>query len=182
MAVTIALLQGVNVGKYKRISMADLKAIIADLGGEEATTVANSGNVVFRQDDSLSPKDLRLAIEKAVSKHVGVEIPTITRSAEEMREVVAKNPYPEVEDPKCLHVDFLLQAMDSALDGIEFGNDDLTLIGRDLYMYLPKKMSGITYDAKSLHKRLGTHHTSRNWSTITKLVDLSNRLESSSPK
>lgn len=177
MTVTIALLQGVNVGKYKRISMADFKAIIADLGGEDATTIANSGNVVFRHDGSLSPKELRLAIEKAVSDHVGVSIPTITRSGEEMRLVIAANPYPEVDDPKCLHVDFLLDPVDSALDDLDFGEDHLTLTGRNLYMHLPNKMSGITHDAKTLGKRLGTHHTSRNWSTITKLAALAEKID-----
>lgn len=177
MAVTIALLQGVNVGKYKRISMADLKTIVSELGGEDATTVANSGNVVFRHDDSRDAEELRLTIESAVSEHVGVPIPTITRTADEMQEVVATNPYPEVDDPKCLHVDFMLKPVDGALDDLEFGNDHLTIIGRDIYMHLPNKMSGITYDAKTLYKRLGTHHTSRNWSTITRLHHLAITLD-----
>lgn len=175
-AVTIALLQGVNVGKYKRISMADLKKIIAALGGEDATTIANSGNVVFRHDDARTPEELRLAIEAAVSDHVGVEIPTITRSGEEMQQVIAANPHPDVDDPKCLHVDFLVDPIDGALDELEFGKDHLTLIGRELYMHLLNKMSGTTYDKKTLNKRLGTHHTSRNWSTVMKLTDLAAKL------
>lgn len=182
MSVTIALLQGINVGKYKRISMADFKAIIADLGGEDATTIANSGNVVFRHDDSRGAEELRLVIENNVSEHVGVNIPTITRTSEEMQQVVAANPYPDVADPKCLHVDFLLEPVDHALDGITLGQDHITMIGREIYMHLPNKMSGSTYDAKSLNKRLGTHHTSRNWNTITKLLDLSKGMESSSPQ
>ena len=176
MAITVALLQGVNVGKYKRIRMADFKQIITELGGEGATTVANSGNIVFRHDDSRTPEDLRVAIENAVGNHVRMAVPTITRSGEEMRQVVAANPYPNVMDPKCLHVDFLLEPVDGALDGIEFGEDHLTLIGRDLYMHLPNKMSGVTHDGKMLGKRLGTHHTSRNWNTITKLADLAEKL------
>lgn len=176
MAITIALLQGVNVGKYKRISMADFKAIIADLGGKDAITVANSGNIVFRRESSRSPEELRLAIEKAVSDYVGVPIPTITRSGEEIHQIISANPYLEVDDPKCLHVDFLVEPIDGTLDDIDFGEDHLTIIGRDIYMHLPNKMSGITYDAKTLGKRLGTHHTSRNWSSITKLAELAELL------
>lgn len=177
MAVTIALLQGVNVGKNKRISMADFKEIIAGLGCEQATTVANSGNVVFRHDDSLEAEELRQAIEQAVSDHVGVPVPTVTRTADEMQAIVAANPYPEVDDPKCLHVEFLLEPMEGALDGIEFGDDHLTMIGREIYMHLPNRMSGITYDTKTLFSRLGTHHTSRNWNTVTKLADIASNLE-----
>lgn len=176
MAVTIALLQGVNVGKYKRISMADFKAIIAGLGGEQATTVANSGNVVFQHDGSRPEEELRIAIEHAVSEHVGVSIPTVTRTGEEMKEIVAANPYPEIDDPKCLHVEFLTEPVSGALDDLKFGDDHLTMVDREIYLHLPNKMSGITYDAKTLFKRLGTHHTSRNWSTITKLTDLAKSL------
>lgn len=172
MAVTIALLQGVNVGKYKRISMADFKRLVADLGGESTVTVANSGNIVFRHDDSLDAERLRAAIEQAVSEHVGVSIPTLTRTGEEMGRIVAANPYPDVDDPKCLHVEFLHESLPDVLDGIQFGDDHLTQIGSEVYMHLPNKMSGITYDAKTLYRRLGTHHTSRNWSTVTKLADL----------
>lgn len=178
MDVTIALLQGVNIGKYKRISMADFKAIITALGGENATTIANSGNIVFSHDRARIPDELRLAIETAVSDHAGVLIPTITRPGAEIQQVIANNPYPDVDNPKHLHVDLLLEPVEGVLNGIEFGQDHLTLIGRDLYMHLPNGVSGLTYDARTLNKRLGTHHTSRNWSTITKLANLARMTES----
>ena len=177
MSVIIALLQGVNVGKYKRISMADFKTIIAEMGGEKAVTVANSGNIVFRHDDARSAEDLRMEIEHAVSDHVGLPIPTITRTGNEMQKIVKANPYPGVSDPKCLHVDFLLEPVVVALDDLNFGEDHLSMIGREIYMHLPNKMSGITHDVKTLARRLGTHHTSRNWSTVTKLADLAASLE-----
>lgn len=172
MAVSIALLQGVNVGKHKRISMADFKMLITNLGGEDPQTVANSGNIVFRHDNSLDAESLRRAIEQSVSDHVGVHVPTLTRTGEEMQQIVAANPYPHVSDPKCLHVEFLHEPAANVLSDIAFGEDHLTVIGREIYMHLPHKMSGITYDAKALFRRLGTHHTSRNWNTVTKLADL----------
>ena len=181
MAVTIALLQGVNVGKYKRISMADFKSIVANLGGRSATTVANSGNVVFAHNE-IDADTLRMRIEDAASEHIGIETTTITRSAQEFRDVIANNPFPQVTDPKCMHVEFLVQPVANALDDLDFGNDDLHAIGREIYLHAPNKMSGITYDAKTLGKRLGTQHTSRNWSTITRLADIATKLEASSPE
>lgn len=179
MTVTVALLQGVNVGKYKRISMADLKVLIAELGGRDGVTVANSGNIVFAHDQADEAK-LCAEIEKAVSDHVGVAIPTITRTAAEMQQIVAANPYPEVTDTKCLHVDFLAKEAPDVLDDIEFGEDHLTVIGREIYMHLPNKLSGSTHDGKTIQKRLGTHHTSRNWNTVTKLTQIAADLESAS--
>ena len=43
----VALLRGINVGKAKRIAMADLKTLMERLGYREVRTLLNSGNVVF---------------------------------------------------------------------------------------------------------------------------------------
>lgn len=170
MQIYIALLQGVNVGKYKRITMDVFRQIIADLGGLHAKTVANSGNVVFAYDGDLGSEELRLAIEKAVTDHVGQPVPTSIRTDNEMRQIFANNPYPHLTDPKCLHVEFLNESVPDALNGLEFGQDHLTMIDREIYLHAPNKMSGITYDAKALGKRLGKNHTSRNWNTVENLI------------
>lgn len=177
MTVYIALLQGVNVGKRKRIAMADLKRIVQETGGQDAAPVANSGNVVFVCDGDRDADALRVALENAISDHVGMPVPTLLRTSEEMRSVVERNPYPDVSDPKCLHVEFLLEPVPKALDGIEFGEDHLTASGSELYLHAPHRISGITYDAKTLYKRLGTHHTSRNWNTVTKLADITTSMK-----
>lgn len=176
MAVTIALLQGVNIGKYKRIAMADLKKIVQSLGGEQITTVANSGNVVFTQSDSADQEILRQVIEDAVSNHIGMPIPLLIRSRDEMQQTVSANPFPNVTDPKCLHVEFLLEARPDALSGIEFGEDHLALMGREIYLHLPNKMTGHTFDGRTLNQQLGTHHTSRSWNTVMKLAKIAERV------
>ena len=43
----VALLRGINVGKAKRIAMADLRALLEGLGYTHVKTVLNSGNAVF---------------------------------------------------------------------------------------------------------------------------------------
>lgn len=172
MTIYIALLQGVNVGKHKRISMTDLKQMAIDVGGIGPATIANSGNVVFAYDGEQDTEDLRLSLEQAISDHVGQPVPTILRTDHEGRQIVANSPYSEEIDPKCLHVEFLNEATPHALDDLDFGKDHLTMTGREIYLHAPNKMSGITYDAKTLYKRLGNHHTSRNWNTVTKLAEL----------
>lgn len=170
MEVFIALLQGVNIGKNKRIAMTDFKRIITELGGTNPITIANSGNAVFAYAGSLSYEELRQAIEEAVTAHVGMDIPTVIRTEEELLDVIVRNPYPDAAaDTKTLHVDFLLTEMPNALDSIDQGGEALTASGREIYLFAPNKLSGSTYDWKTLGKRLGTHHTSRNWNTILNL-------------
>ena len=43
----VAFLRGINVGRAKRIAMADLRSLFSDLGYADVGTLLNSGNVVF---------------------------------------------------------------------------------------------------------------------------------------
>jgi uncharacterized protein (DUF1697 family) len=44
----VALLRGVNnIGAANRVAMADLRALVEDLGFRDVRTLLNSGNVVF---------------------------------------------------------------------------------------------------------------------------------------
>ena len=45
----IALLRGINVGRAKRIAMADLRELLASMGYTDVRTLLNSGNVVFSE-------------------------------------------------------------------------------------------------------------------------------------
>ena len=55
----IAFLRGINVGRAKRIAMADLRALIEGLGFSEVRTLLNSGNVVF---DATRPDQGKIAL------------------------------------------------------------------------------------------------------------------------
>jgi len=43
----IGLIRGINVGRAKRVAMADLRALVTDLGFTDVRTLLNSGNVVL---------------------------------------------------------------------------------------------------------------------------------------
>jgi uncharacterized protein (DUF1697 family) len=43
----IALIRGINVGRAKRVAMADLRKLVEELGYDDVRSVLNSGNVVF---------------------------------------------------------------------------------------------------------------------------------------
>ncbi|MFT7628327.1 MAG: hypothetical protein ACI9OS_001986, partial [Ulvibacter sp.] len=48
MRTYIALLRGINVGRYKKVLMADLRALFESLGFKDVKTYIQSGNVVFK--------------------------------------------------------------------------------------------------------------------------------------
>jgi len=86
----VALFRGINVGKAKRIAMADLRALLGKVGYTEVATLLNSGNVVFTGE---AAPNLRHAtrIREAVAKKLGVDALVIVKSAQEIAAVVKGN-------------------------------------------------------------------------------------------
>ncbi len=172
----VALLQGINVGKHKRIAMTDLKALVERLGHTDVTTHLNSGNVVFTADEGTNA-ELARQVEDAIRDQHGLEVPVVVRSGAELAEIVANNPFPEAAaDHKTLHVTFLSEVPDpervAALAEVERGDDDYRVVGADVYLHYPNKLTGATFMQTGLGKALGVVATSRNWRTVTRLAEM----------
>ena len=113
MARFVALLRGVNVGKAKRVPMADLRGLLSGLGYTEVATLLNSGNAVFEASKG-APAKLASDIASAIGETLAVEVPVVVKSAKELAAIVAENPikagaehHPRllvafVQDPKAL--------------------------------------------------------------------------------
>jgi len=104
----IALLRGINVGGHKIIPMVKLKAIFESAGYKNVVTFIQSGNVLF--DSTTSDTEiLRTKIEKMLTESLGYDVPTIIRSAQEMKKIVSKNPFADehVEKKTKYYVMFL---------------------------------------------------------------------------
>jgi uncharacterized protein (DUF1697 family) len=89
----VALLRGINVGKAKRISMADLKALVEALGYRNVRTLLNSGNVVFTGTSREGPVKVAARIERALEQKTGVSSRVTVITASEVAHVVEKNPH-----------------------------------------------------------------------------------------
>lgn len=92
MTTFVALLRGVNVGKAKRVPMAEFRKLLAGLGHTQVATLLNSGNAVFRSKSG-SPARIASAIAQAISRKLNVEVPVIVKSAKEFAAIVADNPF-----------------------------------------------------------------------------------------
>lgn len=86
----VALLRGINVGKTKRIPMADLRALLESLGHTDVKTLLNSGNAVFATSRGAAPK-LATAISAAIEKRFGFEVLVIVKSAADLDAMAAEN-------------------------------------------------------------------------------------------
>ena len=179
MTTCVALLRGINIGSKKRIAMADLRALVADLGYGNPRTLVNSGNVVFDRDGNASNEQVAASIGDALRDCHSLKVPVVVRTGDELRAIVARNPFPDVAaTPKLLHVFFLgvkpEAARVEALQEVERGDDDFKVIGSELYLSVPNGLSGGTLSLLNLDRMLGVLTTSRNWNTVTKLATMAN--------
>jgi uncharacterized protein (DUF1697 family) len=92
MTTFVALLRGVNVGKAKRVPMAEFRKLLAGLGHEDVATLLNSGNAVFRSKSG-APARIASDIAAAISRKLKVEVPVIVKSAKGFAAIVADNPF-----------------------------------------------------------------------------------------
>jgi uncharacterized protein (DUF1697 family) len=117
-------------------------------------------------------------IERRIDEEVGLRVPVVLRSADELAAVVAKNPFVRAgADEDQLHVMFLAAkptaAQARALDPARSPGDEFALVGRDLYLKLPNGVARTKLTNAYFDKALGTVGTARNWRTVLKLVELS---------
>lgn len=91
MTTFVALLRGVNVGKAKRVRMAELRALLTGLGYTGVATLRNSGNAVFRAHKG-TPAQHAAKIAAAVATSLAVEVPVIVKSSTELTSIVTGNP------------------------------------------------------------------------------------------
>ena len=126
MAKHVALLRGINVGGHRRISMPDLRDVLAAAGYEDVVTLLQSGNVVLKAKGSA--KALGPALEALIDKELGVDPLVVVRTHAELGAVIDANPFPDaVAHPKLFHVSFLSAKPKAAvvkeLEGGDWGND-----------------------------------------------------------
>ena len=91
MTTCVALLRGINVGRAKRLGMAELREVVESLGHTNVRTLLNSGNVVFDAKRGSLPAIAR-SLEAAIQTGFGFAAPVIVVTAAEVDAIVRANP------------------------------------------------------------------------------------------
>jgi uncharacterized protein (DUF1697 family) len=170
----VALLRGINVGRAKRITMADLRTMLDSLGYTDVRTLGQSGNAIFVSGER-RPESLEEAISTRIRGAVGMEVSVLIRTAREFASVVDANPFVTRGIPSSeLHVAFLSaeppRARVAGIDRAASLPDEFALGKRVIYERLSNGVIGSTLP--DWERVLGVRATRRNWNTTTKLRDL----------
>lgn len=175
MTVTwVALLRGINVGRNKRIAMADLRAMLVALGNGDVRTLGQSGNLVFSSAQRKA-EPLEQEISKGIRATFGMDVAVLLRTAGEFAAAVDANPFvASGVDAAELHAAFLsadpAAATLAGIDHAAFLPDEFAFGKRVVYVRLPNGVMGATLP--DWDKALGVRATQRNWNTTTKLREL----------
>jgi uncharacterized protein (DUF1697 family) len=171
MAAFIALLRAVNVGGTGKLPMSDLKAMCDELGFTSVRTYIASGNVVFASRKSEAA--IKSALEKRLAAYAGKPAGVLVRSAAEMAEVSAKNPFPKAAPNRTMAV-FLDEAppKDTIASVRGRKDEEIKLGKREIYVHYGEGM------AKSkLVIPAAKTGTARNMNTVATLAEMAAELD-----
>ena len=173
----VALLRGVNVGGKNKLPMADLRDIFTGAGCAGVETYIQSGNVVFEARLDLAELVPEI-VTRGIRRQFGYETAVVVRSREEMRQVVASNPFDTSGDPRLLHVAFLentpgAEAV-SRLDPERSPPDAFAVRGRNVHLHYPNGVARSKLTNEYLAAQLQTVSTMRNWRTVLTLLEMVN--------
>jgi uncharacterized protein (DUF1697 family) len=175
MPTFVALLRGVNVGKARRVPMAELRQLLTGLRYAEVATLLNSGNAVFRAAKG-TPASHAANIAAAISGKLGIEVPVIVKSAGELAAIIAENPIrvPAPEHSRLL-VAFVQNSTAlaglAAIERLVRPREKFAVGSHAAYLHCA---SGILESkaAEALLGKAGQPATTRNWATVLKLQTL----------
>ena len=174
MARYAALLRGVNVAGNK-LAMSDLVRLVEGLGGRDVRTYLQSGNVVL--ESRAKPESVRRQVEGVIAGRFGLEIAVVVRTKAELAAVVWRNPHRrDATDPKRYQVTFLSKKLSAKvvreLEEAAAPGERVVVEGREVYAWHAEGIARSKLWSKLAAKSLGVTATSRNWSTVEALLEL----------
>jgi uncharacterized protein (DUF1697 family) len=177
----IAILRGINVGGKRMIKMDALKQLFASLGFSKVETYIQSGNVFF-QCKKTSEEKLATTIAKEIENVFGFDVPTIVTNAEDLKQIVANNPFAKDKKKQAeyFHVTFLATTPTKenigSVEKLTFGDDAFAIMDKAVYLYCPNSYSNSKLTNGFFETKLKVIATTRNWKTCNELVNIAEKI------
>lgn len=170
-----AFLRGINVGTGNRVAMPQLRTMAEELGYADVTTYINSGNLVFSA--TADPAKLSSDLRRAISTTFGLSIDVAVRSQDQLRRILAGNPYPAGELGQ-VTVALLTgpPAADAAdrLAAVATEHEPYTVAGEEIWVNYSHGLAGSKL-AVQFSRIIGVSATVRNVRTLGKVAELLDR-------
>jgi uncharacterized protein (DUF1697 family) len=166
----VALLRAVNVGG-RQLKMADLKAVAEKVGLGSPRTFIASGNLLFV--GTKAEATVKRELQAALSAHMGKPVEVMVRTAEEMENAVAANPFATEPGNKVVAIFFDDPPAKDAISSAKNVDDEQLALGkREIYVHYPSGQG-----RSKLRLSGGAVGTARNMNTVAKLAELAREME-----
>lgn len=173
----IALLRGINIGRHKRIKMAELCEMMTGAGYENVKTALATGNIAFDTPPTRLAT-LEQHLTDTIERTFGFDVPVIVRLQSAIQALIDRDPFARVNltEQTRLYVTCLPETPADPPD-LPHRTDTgsfrlLHLSDRFLCSTLSLDDTRSTDAMTYLKKMFGAHITTRSWNTIQKLADL----------
>lgn len=172
MTECVALLRGINVGRAKRMAMADLRCLLEGLGFSAVRTVLNSGNAVF-QTARPDIQKVTLRIEAAIVEKFGFSSSVVAVTAETLRTIMKENGLlAAAGDSSRLFVAFVADpaalSKAKALLAESWAPEVFAVGSKAAYLWCPPGVMDSKL-IKAFSRLTGESATMRNWATVLKI-------------
>lgn len=162
----VILLRAVNVGGTGKLPMADLKAMAEAAGLKAVRTYIASGNLVAESKDSA--EKIKATMEKKLQAYAGKPVGVIVRSAAEMAQVLAKNPFAKGAGNRVLAIFLDEPPPADTLKSVTHQVDEKIALGkREIYVHY-----GEGVGQSKLKIPAAKAGTARNMNTVAKLAEM----------
>ncbi|SDL71044.1 DUF1697 domain-containing protein [Kriegella aquimaris] len=174
----ITLLRGINVGGRKKIKMDDLRQLLTQIGFEDVVTYIQSGNVVLKSNEKTLGV-LEKMIATAIRNTYDFDVPILVKSKEEIQEILENNPFDNAEDLEANRIYFVLLGEVPRSDLVEalmqetFANEKFSITDNCVYLCCDKGYGKAKCDNNFFERKLKVAATTRNYRTMTKLLEMS---------
>ena len=178
----MAFLRAVNVAGHASVKMSDVRTAFSKAGAANVATYIQSGNVIFESQAN----DVRRVVENAkrrLEARLGEAPVVMLRTMRRLGSLLEDSPFKRHEARSTVkyYVAFLAGKPErelslpvvsdkEALELLKIDGDDAFLVSRQ------KKNGFFGFPNNFIESELGVAATSRNWSTVTKLVAKAQRV------
>ncbi|MDO8778467.1 MAG: DUF1697 domain-containing protein [Burkholderiaceae bacterium] len=177
MTTYVALLRGINVSGKNPIRMPALRDGISSLGFRDVQAYLQSGNLVFRTDQS-NVTTLATKIKTCVTQDFGHDVAVLVLSAKDLALIANSNPlWPKSGGEETLfHCTFLFQPVSPAafqalkLPAAE--GERAVLVENAVLLHCPHGYGRTKLNNSFFERALGVPATTRNWRTVLALQAL----------
>jgi uncharacterized protein (DUF1697 family) len=171
----VVLLRGINLGSRNRIAMPKLRRLLEEAGFDDVRTYLQSGNVVL--STAKKADEVARTCKREIAKRLGLDIEVVVRTRAELAKVVQRDPLGKVaKNQKRYQVSFLAGKpgadVKRKLAAAAVEPEQFAVSGREIYAWHPEGVARSKLWALLGGRDLGVVATSRNWTTVTKLLEL----------